>query len=50
MDHELQSRENLLPQARAAAPTSTKTAINSDAASSMKGKEKAEQVYKLRQS
>jgi hypothetical protein len=50
MNHELQSRENLLPQARATAPTSTKTAKNSDVASTMNGKEHTEQVYRLRQS
>jgi hypothetical protein len=49
MDHELQSRKNLLPQARAVLPKSTEPNKKGDAALSMKGKQKTEEVYRLRQ-
>jgi hypothetical protein len=49
MDHELQNRQNLLPQARAVLPTSNKSSKKSDAVLSMNGKQKTEEVYRLRQ-
>jgi hypothetical protein len=49
MDHELQSRQNLLPQAQAVLPTSTKPNKKNDAVLSMEGKQKTEEVYRLRQ-